>query len=87
MKKEIKIDKLKLTIGDHKVELTVEEARELQHVLGELLGKDKEYITIPQAPIEPYNPNPTYPQVVPYWQTGDPLDHQIYCSRSLKVEY
>jgi hypothetical protein len=101
MKKEIKIDKLKLQIGDQEIELTVEELRELQYVIGNLIGKDKEYITIPQAPIEPYMPShPVYPQVIPYSGTGDPLDNQILCgdggfssqdtlysSNNLKIKY
>lgn len=85
MKKEIKIETVKLTIGEQKHELTIEEMRELQYVLGEFFKKEKEYITIPQTP----DYHPTYPQVVPYWYkfTGDdPWDHQIYCSSNIKLE-
>ena len=55
----IKIDKVKIEINDQKIELTIEEIRELHGVLDRLLGEQK--LNIPNIPYIPCYPPYPYP--------------------------
>lgn len=50
MKKEIKVEKIELNIGDQKIELTFKEMEELYSILGNILNK-KVY---PQMVVDEY---------------------------------
>lgn len=63
MNKKIEVSKIVIKIGDKEAELTIEQAKELKDVLGELFGKDHERIYIPQ----PYPVYPT-PYIYPRWE-------------------
>lgn len=96
MKEKIEINKITLRIKEHEIVLSIEELRELQYVIGELIGKDKEYITIPQLPIIPSTPYPIDPyqpmqtwcgsHVPPITNRGGGGDI-VYSSANLKVKY
>jgi len=88
---KIEIKRIVLKVGDNEVVLSLEEARELKEILGELFGKDTTTIVIPSSPIyietnpyrwtHPYNPYvptyPTYPTIT--WQTYTTNGNTLYC--------
>lgn len=75
MSKKVKVSKIKIELGNNQtIELTMEQARELQEVLNDTLGK-RETVVLPAAPviIEPWYP----PYRYPYWSVtiGDTCTH------------
>ena len=62
---EISISKIVIKIGKKEIELSPEEAKELQNVLQETLGKNNTVYIPKPYPVYP-NPNP-YPYHIPYW--------------------
>jgi hypothetical protein len=84
MDKDISISKIVLDVNGKKIELSLDEAQELEEILGKLFHKETEIITVPQ----PY-PYPVYPYAIwehipkPYkkwditWDTTS-----IYCTSS-----
>ena len=60
---EVSISKINIKIGKKEVELTPDEAKELQEILNETFGK-KETVYIPGSPIYIERP---YIRPYPYW--------------------
>lgn len=67
MEDKSRIDKICITIGKKKLELGLEEAKELKLILNDLFGKEKELEFIP------YYPTPAVPCPLPHYP-----DYPIY---------
>lgn len=85
MSDKIKISKIEVSTKDgKKVELSLEEAKDLHSQLDELFGQKT-------APYIPYSPIIIERHVRPYWQQYNPVwrDNTIYCSSNsgLSVGY
>lgn len=75
---KIEISKVTLKVGGKDIELTLEQARELKDVLGELFPEKTVPFTTPIQPIliEPYYPRPWHQWEVWY---GDNTPYTISC--------
>ena len=65
------IEKLRLVIGDKRIELSLGQARDLQRVLNELFREPLQVQTVPVSPVfvpVPY-PEPARNPYGPYWET------------------
>lgn len=82
--KVLMVQKISIRMGDKIVDLTLEQAQELQRLLNKTFGqeKDKEYIPIPSPypypepypvpwPIIPYDPYRRWDKWSPRWESTD----------------
>lgn len=66
MKDKVEVSKIVLGIDGKKIELSLEQARELSQLLNNLFGEQVKIISPITYPI--YIPYPTYPRRYPYWE-------------------
>lgn len=60
MEKKVKVNKIILTIGNKEIELTVDEAKDLHSILGEMFKTpEKDIVYVPY--VAPSDPNPYQP--------------------------
>lgn len=74
-KKDIKIEKMVLSIEGEKVSLTMEQAKKLKGILDELFGKEVIKEVIHDHHYHDWWYRPYY-----YGTTNTPLSNQVYCS-------
>ena len=65
----VKIDRIILKVSGKEIELSVDEAKQLKDILGEMFGKDNTVVIptlVPYPYIQPYYPDRLYPSYSDY---------------------